>query len=193
MKCILVEQIAAFGKAILEEINKRGFGSLTKNDYEVLIFHLLKENNAIPNNNFEISLDLQIPESKVKRLSYEVELKYGRHKNQITAQEFMDKVCENCVAVDENYVRFAVESQFIRNSILAKLKSINHYGDLMLNSEVVSIKRDASAAFMSDSRTPRDFADYYKSWKNKKRKSDCKQAFNKLLEIMDRVASVIKP
>ena len=60
-------------------INKRGFGSMNKNDFEVYIFSWLvlnhKDYQTASDN--EISRMLKIPESKVKRLRYEAELKYG--------------------------------------------------------------------------------------------------------------------
>ena len=65
-----------------EIINKyliRGFGSMNKNDFEVWIFHwlLLNHEKCIGKSDFFISQHLKIPESKVKRLRYEAELKYG--------------------------------------------------------------------------------------------------------------------
>ena len=65
-----------------EIINKyliRGFGSMNKNDFEVWIFHWLLFNHekCIDRSDFFISQFLKIPESKVKRLRYEAELKYS--------------------------------------------------------------------------------------------------------------------
>ena len=52
------------------------FGSMNKNDYEVELLHLLFENGWKNKSDFEVSVDLKIPESKVKRLRYETYLVY---------------------------------------------------------------------------------------------------------------------
>ena len=62
---------------IIDRYLKRGFGSMNKNDFEVWIFYFLLHNQLKGMGNYDISLELRIPESKVKRLKYEAELKYG--------------------------------------------------------------------------------------------------------------------
>ena len=49
---------------------ERGFGSMNKNDFEVWIFHYLLQNELNGKSNFDISVELRIPEQKVKRLKY---------------------------------------------------------------------------------------------------------------------------
>ena len=62
---------------ILENYLKRGFGTMTKNDFEVAIFHyLLQDSQYADLSNYEMSRKLRIPESKVVRLRYEESLKY---------------------------------------------------------------------------------------------------------------------
>ena len=47
---------------------KRGFGSMNKNDFEVMIMHELLQGKLKGKSNYEISRELRVPESKVKRL-----------------------------------------------------------------------------------------------------------------------------
>ena len=57
---------------------KRGFGSMTKNDFEVFIFgQILSMKEYKGKSNYELSILLRIPESKVKRLRYESALRYS--------------------------------------------------------------------------------------------------------------------
>ena len=48
---------------------------MNKNDFEVFIFNEYRKRGR--KSNREMSLELKIPESKVKRLAYEADLKYG--------------------------------------------------------------------------------------------------------------------
>ena len=60
-------------KDLQEFISKyleRGFGSMNKNDFEVWIFHYLMNHQLQGKTNYEVSLFLKIPETKVKRLRY---------------------------------------------------------------------------------------------------------------------------
>ena len=41
----------------------RGFGSMTKTDFEVMIFAELLQTSLLKKSNYEISIDLRIPES----------------------------------------------------------------------------------------------------------------------------------
>ena len=66
----------SFADEFMEQYETRGFGSMTKNDFEVLVFNLLRKHGDLKGKtNFEISLELQIPETKVRRLAYESDLK----------------------------------------------------------------------------------------------------------------------
>lgn len=63
----------------VEDYLQRGFGSMNKNDFEVFIFNWLTSHDPQiqGESDYAISCKLKIPESKVKRLRYEAELKYG--------------------------------------------------------------------------------------------------------------------
>ena len=50
---------------------ERGFGSMTKNDFEVWIFNYLLQNELQGKSDNAISRELRIPSAKVKRLRYE--------------------------------------------------------------------------------------------------------------------------
>ena len=52
------------------------FGSMTKNDYEVALFHEMLRAGLNDKTDFQISLLLHIPETKIKRLRYEATLRY---------------------------------------------------------------------------------------------------------------------
>lgn len=124
---------------LIKEYLNRGFGTMNKNDFEVAIFNYLLEFGWSAKTNRAISLELKIPETKVKRLRYEAELKYGKN----TDDEFnkrLEKVLENAnFKHDGKKLVFVMENQMLRNYLDGKLKEMGNFSDRLLNSEVVSI------------------------------------------------------
>ncbi len=60
-----------FLEKFIEEYLKRGFGSMSKRDIDVLLMHLLIEHtNLSDENNFNLSIKLKLTETKVKNLKY---------------------------------------------------------------------------------------------------------------------------
>lgn len=76
---------------LIKKYLERGFGSMNKNDFEVAIFNEWMIHEGRGKSNYEISLALRIPETKVKRLKYEAELKYGDNQD-----EMLKKDLKNC-------------------------------------------------------------------------------------------------
>jgi len=129
-----------FSTELIARYATRGFGSMTKNDFEVLIFDLLRKYGDLKDKtNFEMSLDLQIPETKVRRLAYESDLKYGQLSESDVKEAFFDVVAKSKLRGDLNKVEFVIENKFIRTSIGAQLKKLGHYADSSFNSEITRI------------------------------------------------------
>lgn len=55
-------------RSVINEYLSRGFGSMNKNDFEVWIFNYLLQERLKGKSNYDISIELKIPEQKVKRL-----------------------------------------------------------------------------------------------------------------------------
>lgn len=84
-------------KTVINKYLTRGFGSMNKNEFEVWIFHYLLSNRFINENNYDISIQLRIPETKVKRLRYEAELKYGDPKDEESYRIALEKLLEKSI------------------------------------------------------------------------------------------------
>ena len=72
---------------LIKKYIDQGFGSMNKNDFEVAIFNEWMKAEGQDKSNYEISLALRIPETKVKRLKYEAELKYCDNKDEILKRD----------------------------------------------------------------------------------------------------------
>jgi hypothetical protein len=160
-----------FASEFMSRYSTRGFGAMNKNDFEVLIFDLLKKYGDLKEkSNYEISRALQIPETKVRRLAYESDLKYSQLTEENISVAFFKIVANSKLRGDLNKVEFVIESKFLRASIGAQLKKLGHYADSSFNAEIVRIHLDS-------------FIDLLEHYYNKKAiesiVTNCKQAIKK--------------
>lgn len=129
------------GKSSVEEFIRayiqRGFGSMNKNDFEVWIFSQLMQGGLKGKSNYDISLELRLPESKVRRLAYEAQLKYP------SGVSYKDLLSESLKKVklskDSNHLCFPIENISLRNYLSNVLKNNGSYIDSSFNSEIVKI------------------------------------------------------
>ena len=129
--------------SIIDQYLNRGFGSMNKNDFEVWIFHYLLNNRFIDYSNYDISIQLRIPETKVKRLRYEAELKYGEPQNEESYKKSLEKLLERSILKKDGiYIQFIIENIQLRKYLDSILKKGGRFTDSSFNSEIVTIDVD---------------------------------------------------
>lgn len=133
---------------------RRGFGSMNKNELEVLFFHLLKKHGEGFKNksNFELACSLRASEAKIKRLAYEAEMSYGAFgdaEKKSFQTRFLALLAEAKIQKENGTLRFVVEDKFLRSVIYEDLKRQGYYLDTSFNSEIVSIQKDALIALLN--------------------------------------------
>lgn len=142
-------------KDFIDDYLKRGFGSMNKNDFEVFIMHKLLEDRLKGKNNYEISRELKIPETKVKRLIYEVSLKYDS--DEVAQKERLLAVLKNVhIYGNGKDVMFVVENTATRNYLNSLLKAQGLMLNYKLNSEIVELERADFIALLSTLFTPEE-------------------------------------
>lgn len=118
---------------------KRGFGSMNKNDFEVFIFNELLISNPVfsGKSDFDISCELRIPQSKVKRLRYEAGLKFPISQSAINLE--IDQALHNARVLpnSERCIEISVENVLVQKYIEATLKKKNGFCDSSFNSEIL--------------------------------------------------------
>lgn len=154
----------------------RGFGSMNKNELEVLFFHLLKKFGDIQgSSNFQLARTLHIPESKVKRLAYEAELTYQMEDSKALQERFL-LLLEKAKIIKENgTLRFVVEDKYLRSTIYEDLKQRGYYLDTSFNSEIVSIHKEALIELLDlyyEDDKKKELVETYKSVRKKAGKAD---------------------
>lgn len=120
---------------------QRGWGSMNKNDFEVYIFNKLLQDQTYANkNDYEFSITLKIPQTKVKRLRYESGLVYGSKDSATYNAQFRALLIQAKPQIEkERFVKFAMEDKGLYLYIDNMLKQDGRINDRSFNSEVVII------------------------------------------------------
>ena len=136
-------------KTINEAIDlyiERGFGSMNKNDFEVWIFNQLLQGRLKGKSNYEISRELNLPESKVKRLRYEADLKYSSEQEiENRLYEILNQTLSKAylkVIGKDVQIQFIIEDLSVRKFLDYKLKKNGFFSDSSFNSEIVSVRSE---------------------------------------------------
>jgi len=115
------------------------FGSMNKNNYEVALFHLLMLSGYDNMTDFEISKALKTPESKIKRLRYEVELEYGENDETKFDLKIISLLKCSSFKLTFDRLQFAVTDKMTRLYINNELQKENRFSDSSFNNNIVSI------------------------------------------------------
>ena len=127
---------------VIKEYLNRGIGSMNKNDFEVWIFN---EWHKTQNNlsDYEISRNLRIPESKVKRLKYEASLKYSNEDNVDDLKKiFLEDIKIAKYKKESSKLQFVVKDKVVRQYISDLLTQDGRFLESSLTSETVHIYVD---------------------------------------------------
>lgn len=138
-----------FATEFIQRYSQRGFGSMNKNEFEVMIFDLLRKYGNLKGlSHFKISTLLQIPESKVKRLIYEADLKYNQYDEDRIKEEFFKVIEKAKFKKGNEQICFIVENKYLRSAITSDLKDKGYVYDSSFNSEIMSLHIDAFAELL---------------------------------------------
>lgn len=123
---------------------EKGFGSMNKNDFEVAIFNYLitERSEFYRKSNYEISILLRIPETKVKRLRYEAALKnkdLSEDKLKNGVVELLEKAK---IREDGKKIIFQVEHILLKTYIFSLLKKHGCACDGSFSPEIIAINTE---------------------------------------------------
>lgn len=149
-------------KDLIKKYLDKGFGSMNKNAFEVFIFNEIMKNpyeileidSEIKLSNYDISLKLKIPETKVKRLAYEADLAYGGENREAECRkkllQAIEKVKFKCDKKENTKVSFVIEEFSVRKYLEHKLKQKGTFIDFATNNEVVIVSIDDFSELIKD-------------------------------------------
>ena len=150
-----------FGELFLDRYLKRGFGSMSKSDFELLIFDILRViDSGVHKSNYQWSIDLHIPETKVRKLAYEADLVYHDYDVDALIKKFFTLLKQNIskFSSDGKKIQFVVEDRSLRTMLYADLKELGYFADASHNGEIVSVELRAFSSLLMKY-YPQEFAE----------------------------------
>lgn len=139
---IIDEASENFGKEFLEHYLSGSFGSMSKSETEILIFHLLSKHFEI-SLNYEISNLLKISETKVKNLTLNAHLRYPRQSGDEIVRETLVDIAKKFSAIyDEQNgeVKIHIQSSVQKREMINAINKLGSFADYGLNNEILKIR-----------------------------------------------------
>ncbi len=125
---------------ILQKYLDKGFGSMTKNDFEIWIFHYLIQGMYKDYKDFDLSLALKIPETKVKRLRYEAELHYPTDNEAERRHKLKVAICQaKYKETKDGQIAFAIDEKMLRSYLQDCLRKGQRFYDSSFVSNIVVV------------------------------------------------------
>lgn len=180
----------------LEECLPR-FGSMNKNDYEVALFTLLLRNGYSQMSDFDISRELKITETKVKRLRYESNLVYPNNED---LNEQLKNLLNNAKyrMAGSNKIQFLVKDKMLRSYASKILEEQGGFIDSSFNSDIVSVNPEdmillLSVVYSQNSKATNDTLMIIKSELQKSKKPLDKTLKDNAMNVLKGLAKVVAP
>lgn len=132
----------SFSKEFLEHYLSGSFGSMSKSETEILIFHLLSKHFEI-SSNYEISNLLKISETKVKNLTLNAHLRYPRQSGDEIVRETLVDIAKKFSAIyDEQNgeVKIHIQSSVQKREMINAINKLGSFADYGLNNEILKIR-----------------------------------------------------
>ena len=131
-----------FSKEFLSHYLYASFGSMSKSEIEILIFHLLSSDFE-GLSNYEISNLLKISETKVKRLDMNAHLRYPRQSGDEIVRETLVDIAKKFGAIyDEQNgeVKIHIQSSVQKREMVNAINNLGSFADYGLNNEILKIR-----------------------------------------------------
>lgn len=137
---------------------KKGFGSMTKNDLEVWVFNeLLKDPEKTNYSDYDFSIELRIPQTKVKRLRYEAGLVYNTKNAEEYNKEFLLLLRKAKVkSTNTELIQFSMEDKGLYLYIDNILKKGGRFSDRSHNNEIMQISRNDLVYLLENCLIPKE-------------------------------------
>ncbi|WDG10205.1 hypothetical protein PUN50_22785 [Vibrio campbellii] len=143
-----IENKDDFVDTFLEHYLDRGFGSLSKSEIDTLVMHLLMQHSDLKHkSNYELSLDLQITEARIKSIKHKAKLQFLAEdaddyiKGEFFALLHHSKLQGENKQGEPGKIIMVIEDSFVKQGVQGKLKALGHFADNSFNSEIVKISQ----------------------------------------------------
>lgn len=141
---VTISDANSFTEKFLKAYLSRGLGSASKKDIDLILVDLLVNRGHLATTPLhEISLLLQIPESRLAGLIYEAKLRFSINASDELRSAVLARLSAASFDYDSGWVMFAIEDRLIRQAFAAEMKVIGHFADGSFSREVVRVKQES--------------------------------------------------
>jgi hypothetical protein len=132
-----------FAVQFLERFMANGFATLPKREVEILVMHLLLQDGIFGNDPEDIdhhmlSLQLKLPESRIRSLMYEVELKYGQQPDPI--EGIIGLIEKGRYEIAGTKVKFSVHSPLLKQYLEYEIRQLDGVSDGSFGKHIVTLE-----------------------------------------------------
>jgi len=125
------------------------FGSISKRDFDILLFMKLQDLGVIDKNPeiYELVSNLKVTRAKARNLLYEAKLRVSSEEN---LDEELKQLLISPIFLKENdKICIEVENPYLKDHLRSKLKKINHITDGSFSKELVKLTVEAYLALFN--------------------------------------------
>jgi len=137
------EQKINFGEVFVKKYLSGGFGTMTKSEMDILIYHLISDSEDIRDKaNYHVANKLLIPESKVKSLRLNAALKYKQANHKAVIANIVTKITDEMAKpeFESGVVTITIENPVEQRELEHALKLEGRNIEYGLNKELFKIK-----------------------------------------------------
>lgn len=138
------EQKCAIFDKIAENYFQRNFGSMSKSDFETLLFSEYIENriaNQLPFDDYSLSKELGITQSRIRSLKEKKELKYP-YAEFNWKNSFVEAVKNAKLDKTDHYIKIIVQDVNVMNEVRNYIEQKGWYDECSLNKKLLRIPMD---------------------------------------------------
>lgn len=142
-------------KELMADYLTPAFGSISKRDFEILLFMKLQSLGVFEKNPeiYDLVTQLRVTRTKARNLLYESKL---RHTTSLELDEELRKIVQNPIFLKDNdKIGIEIENPFLIDHLRSKLKKLNHITDGSFSPELVRLTTTAYIALF-ESLLPKD-------------------------------------
>ena len=158
----------ALAEAILEKYLELGFGSQSKSELDLLVFHHINKSKEYKKlSNYQLASRLKIPENQVKRLKLTSALRYDTINSKAILGDVVLRTINGSQVLDirAGKIEISLENPIEKRELENYLKEGGHSAEYTLNSEVLKIEPIRLLELMVDNidRAESEFANVLKA------------------------------
>ena len=128
---------------ILRKYLELGFGSQSKSELDLLVFHHINKSNEYKKlSNYNFATKLKIPEGQIKRLKLSSALRYGNINSKAILGNIVLRTVDGNQTLDirGGKIEILLENPLEKRELENYLKSNGHSAEYTLNSEILKIE-----------------------------------------------------